>query len=202
MLKLLRPIKYCKFVCACVWVCAVWVRHSVCPSRTSYCNPRNVRHILLPSLSHATITKHARHNRKTFNLGVCMSHFATCTNPNCMVCVIACNLGSRSTFTHANASDARKRMRTRAKFARIRTRSRAFERVRSHANAKTWGCACRNLRHAQPQVFAHVGARSTHANACDRAPSWPWRTLAIVRVELGEHWRAFNARVGTRWRFT
>jgi hypothetical protein len=36
--------------------------------------------------------------------------------------------------------------------------------------AKTWGCACRKLRHAQPQVFALAcdRMRSTCANACKR----------------------------------
>ena len=50
-------------------------------------------------------------------------------------------------------------------------RSHAFACVeRAPTCAKTWGCACRKLRHAQPQVFALAcdRMRSTCANACKR----------------------------------
>ena len=169
----------------------VGVTHTVCHTHTSYCNPRNVRHIFLPSLSHATITKHTRHDRKTWHLGLCMLQFATFTTPNCMCCycgvhriALCIYLRVFANPVHAHTCCALRTLLKRPNARkRVCTRSRTFERMRSHANAKTWGCACRNLRHAQPQVFAHVGARST-------------------QCELGEHWRAFNARVGTRWRFT
>jgi len=90
MLKLLRPLNTAHLcVCVCVWVC-VGVTHTVCHTHTSDCNTRNVRHIFLPSLSHTTITKHTRHDRKTWHLGLCMLQFATFTTQIACVVIVVC----------------------------------------------------------------------------------------------------------------
>ena len=80
-----EAIQYCTFACVCVGVTHI-VRHT----HTSDCNTRNVRHIFLPSLSHATITKHTRHDRKTWHLGLCMLQFATFTTQIACVVIVAC----------------------------------------------------------------------------------------------------------------
>ena len=87
-----EAIKYCTFVCVCVCGCVlcVGVTHTVCHTHTSDCNTRNVRHIFLPSLSHTTITKHTRHDRNTWHLGLCMLQFATSTTQTACVVIVVC----------------------------------------------------------------------------------------------------------------
>ena len=142
MLKLLRPLNTAHL---CVWVCVVCGcdTHTVCPSRASYCNPRNVRHIFLPSLSHATITKHARHDHKTCHLGLCMLQFATFTTPNCMCCYRG---------VHRIAPDC------------------VYNCVCSRTPFTRTCCALRTLL-KRPNARKRVCTRSRTSNACDRTPT-------------------------------
>jgi hypothetical protein len=121
----------------------VGVTHTVCPSRASYCNPRNVRHIFLPSLSHATITKHARHDHKTCHLGLCMLQFATFTTPNCMCCYRG---------VHRIAPDC------------------VYNCVCSRTPFTRTCCALRTLL-KRPNARKRVCTRSRTSNACDRTPT-------------------------------
>ena len=120
----------------------VGVTHTVCHTHTSDCNPRNVRHIFLPSLSHATITKHTRHDRKTWHLGLCMLQFATFTTPNCMCCYCGVHRIALCIYLRVFANPV-------------------------HAHTC---CALRTLL-KRPNARKRVCTRSRTSNACDRTPT-------------------------------
>ena len=165
----------------------VGVTHTVCPSRTSYCNPRNVRHILLPSLSHATITKHARHDHKTCHLGLCMLQFATFTTPNCMCCYRG---------VHRIAPDC------------------VYNCVCSRTPFTRTCCALRTLL-KRPNARKRVCTRSRTSNACDCTPTRRLGVVQVAigdmhnpkslhtsgRVErMRTHAIARQVGLGARWR--